>query len=816
MFPVVYLNKLQGRPSAIWRINLYAAASLLVIGGAPRPLHAQDASGPAPQAPAQTPATASEPASPDGAKAKLPAVVVTEPNKRNQKQGASENSKPQQGRAARMRKAQAKRTASPNAGARPAAASQPLDGSAAVGYRVASTTAAGPIWGNLSLQDTPYSISVVPSQLIENLQAYSVDDLAKVVPQITNAFPLQNANGNSMFYLRGFPISQFTNNAGVTYDGMLGGAGGMFYIPLEDKERVEFLSGVDGFLYGTGSVGGNINYDLKRPTATPYMSVTAGDNAGANGFVHGDFGGPVQLPGLADGVLGYRLNVVGQGGDTSIDNQSVSRGLVSAAFDVYLPDTLLLKLTAAHSNYHIWGTTPEYTSTLNPYPSPTNPANQVANPWLQFSDQTDTAGTNLTWHLNDVFTLRAAYDYTYEQRPTILFLFNTIKNYQGLTTPLFLSNSQPTAWDTNSGYTFLDADFSLFGIHNKLTTGFTGFTQNTAVGSQLTTLGASSQTSNFYDQTPISQPVTSTVPAAGYVASNLYAKNFIIGDQIDFTDKFTVLAGGNYTTLGTAAFNSGGATTAAYDAAALTPSVSFVYKVAPWFTTYATYQQSLQNGLVVQNTPSMVFTNNGAVLPPFIGNQYEIGAKATVAQNLLLTAALFEIDKANQYQQPNANGTFTEIQSGREVHKGIELTATGKIWDDLTIIGGVTVMDARVTNDPANPAFVGSIPAGVSPSSEKIYVEYDVPYISELPFLRGLTLIGGVHYSSDFYINQPNTTRLPGYVVGDIGLRYTTTYDNHPLILRFNINNITNAAYWVQTNYEGLPRTYLASAQIKF
>jgi iron complex outermembrane recepter protein len=227
-----------------------------------------------------------------------------------------------------------------------AAAAQPLDGSAAIGYRVKNSSASGPIWGDLSVQDTPYSVSIVPSQLIENLQAYSVDDIVKVIPQVTNEYPLQNLNGNSMFYMRGFSVTQFTNGAGITYDGMLGGAGGMFYTSLEDKERVEVLSGVDGFLYGTGSVGGNINYVLKRPTPIPYFGITAGDNAGANGFVHGDFGGPIKLPGLADGLLGYRLNVVGQGGDTSINGQSVTRSLVSAAIDVHLPGMSCVIATA--------------------------------------------------------------------------------------------------------------------------------------------------------------------------------------------------------------------------------------------------------------------------------------------------------------------------------------------------------------------------------------------------------------------------------------------------------------------------------------
>ena len=142
------------------------------------------------------------------------------------------------------------------------------------------------------MQDAPYSITVVPASLIENLQAYQPEDIWRVIPQITNSNTQQNTSGNPSAYVRGFAITQFTNQAGVTYDGLLHGAGGMFDTVVEDKERVELLSGTSGFLYGNGSVGGVINNVLKRPTATTYSSVTVGDNAGDNGFVHGDFGGP--------------------------------------------------------------------------------------------------------------------------------------------------------------------------------------------------------------------------------------------------------------------------------------------------------------------------------------------------------------------------------------------------------------------------------------------------------------------------------------------------------------------------------------------
>ena len=53
--------------------------------------------------------------------------------------------------------------------------------------------------------------------------------------------------------------------------------------------------------------------------------------------------------------------------------------------------------------------------------------------------------------------------------------------------------------------------------------------------------------------------------------------------------------------------------------------------------------------------------------------------------------ALFDINKANQYAQYNGNGTYTETQSGREDHKGIEFTATGKATEELTLFGGLTL-----------------------------------------------------------------------------------------------------------------------------
>ena len=562
------------------------------------------------------------------------------------------------------------------------------------------------------------------------------------------------------------------------------------------------LSGADGFLYGTGSVGGNINYVLKRPTATNYSSVTIGDNAGGNSYFHGDFGGPIGKAGL----FGFRLNVVGQTGNTSIEDQNINRDLFSTAFDYHPSSKLLVQLNYAHSDYDVNGISPAYSTTLNPFPKPADPS-KIFNPsWVQFIDHTDTAGATFSWDINDTFTIRAAYDYTHEVRPTQEGIRTTITSYSGTEKQGLAGGSQPITWQTNANYFFIDSKFATFGAQNKLTVGYNGFQQLKSESSQNAAFGPYSGTNTFYDQVaiPPQQTLYSTGPA--YTYGEGFGRNFVIGDEIKFGDRFTILAGGSDTVLGTSSFSLAGAYTGGYDKSGITPSASAIYKFLPWLSGYATYQESLQPGTQVLDSGTFIYTNNGVILAPYRGKQYEIGAKATINDAWLMTVALYDIDKANQYTQNNDDGTFTVIQSGREIHTGLELTATGKVSNDLTLIGGLNVMDPKVTSNPTSPIQNGQLPQGVSPVSGKVYLE------ENLRAVPGLTLIGGAQYASSYYASLPNVQRLPAYAVGDIGLRYLTN-SKLPLILRFNVNNVTNQAYWVSSGIEGLPRTFLATLE---
>ena len=64
--------------------------------------------------------------------------------------------------------------------------------------------------------------------------------------------------------------------------------------------------------------------------------------------------------------------------------------------------------------------------------------------------------------------------------------------------------------------------------------------------------------------------------------------------------------------------------------------------------------------------------------------------------------------------------------------------------------------------------------------------------------MRGLTLTGRVIYTSESYANDANTQQLPAWTRVDLGARYTFTspWNGKPIVVRANVENVFNEAYW--------------------
>ncbi|WP_024280283.1 TonB-dependent receptor [Xanthobacter sp. 126] len=683
------------------------------------------------------------------------------------------------------------------------------EGSEAAGYRPSTVSGVGPL-GTMNILDVPYSVNVVSSALLENTLASSADDFYQINPQI-QPYTTSTRGFSPNMVIRGFTL---INGYGTALDGMR--LQNLYVEPIEDKARIETFTGLTSFLFGPANVGGLVNYVYKRPTEETIASVEAGNYGGGSGFIHGDFGGKVD----SQGVLTYRLNILGQDGDTSVDQQSVSRDLLTAAFTYKPIDTFELMVLASHSDQKVTGTdafwsfaTNEDGSSAVRHPSAPDASLNWGQPWSGYWAQQNRVGAESKWDLNDIFTVRAAaYNSDVATRNNI-YTVNLVTDNSGLYYQIAGKNTN-FYYNGNTAYTLVDAKFDTWGWQHKVTTGFYG---NELTTSQAPTSYASSIYSDFnfalptYEAEPLFYPSN-----VGPIQKKSYSSNanFVIGDDLKFNDCWSALVGLNYSTITGINYNTTtGIETSSFSQGHLSPSASLTFRPYSWLSTYVTYSQSLQGGGVVTNWGSTVYTNAGQVLSPYVGTSYEAGIKANIGQTLL-TLSVFKIDQALQYSQYNSDGTYTLVQSGRQTSPGIEMTATGTVFEGFRVYGGLTLLDAQVEQGPSSDTTVsinGLRPQNVANILAKITAEYDVPQV------EGLTLTGGLYYTGDQAVDILNTEFLPGVVTANLGFRLRRHITNtSDFVMRFDVKNITNESYWLNSYYLGQPRTFAFSAQVTY
>jgi iron complex outermembrane receptor protein len=179
------------------------------------------------------------------------------------------------------------------------------------------------------LQDVPLSVQVLGDQQMDNLQISDIEDYVKFLPSVTT----QNLGGpfNQLVYMRGVASGGDGNHSGPlpsvgTYldEQPITTAQGNLNVHLYDIARVEALAGPQGTLFGASSQAGTIRIITNRPDTSGFdMSFDVEANLVDSGGPGNVAEGMVNLP-LSDmaalRVVGWYVN---DGG--FIDNVRVVR-----------------------------------------------------------------------------------------------------------------------------------------------------------------------------------------------------------------------------------------------------------------------------------------------------------------------------------------------------------------------------------------------------------------------------------------------------------------------------------------------------------
>ena len=680
------------------------------------------------------------------------------------------------------------------------------------GYRVDTIAALGPL-GNAALIDTPYTVSVLPSELMQNGQVKNFKEASKFLPLVQ----FQEMQGSEILRpaTRGMQGSNMQN---ARMDGMgivVTGANS-----IETLQQIEVLNGLGGALYGPANPSGMFNFVPKRPTAQPFRQITLGYDNQAIGTIHADVGGRAGR----GGMFGYRANALFGGGDAFVKDSHLDRRMSSLAADVrpFTRTTIegfFSYYTAEQRGFPGWFT---YGRANNRSPFILLPED-APDPARQGYGQSS-AGLDLT---SRVAQFRVKQDINATWRVTagalrqgtdrdISTQVNALTSSTGAYTSSLAIGFAPQ-FGVTSDVVYANGRFNTGAIRHDVAIGSSGYTFDSF--SDFANPPASSV---LLGSATVENPVVFPLPAAGiprhdnlFKSSAVHQQGANASDTVTLDEHWSFRLTLSQDWIWTDNYNNAGVRTGGYRANGVSPLESLMYKPAANMTVYATYGSSLQQGDLAPGT----VVNAGQSLPPYRTTQAEVGYKVAVRQ-VTLSTAVFRLDRPFATTDP-ADNVFKI--SGNQINTGFEMMLSGRLAERLVVSGGLTAIDTRVA-DTGNASTEDRHFVGIPAFRSNLLAEYQLP--------NGTATFLSLNWQSVGRrpIDDINSAWTPAYDVLDLGARYAHRILEQNVTFRMGVNNITDVHYWSTlgpgnitgtnvgsyTAHLGSPRTVAASMTVAF
>jgi len=247
------------------------------------------------------------------------------------------------------------------------------------------------------------------------------------------------------------------------------------------------------------------------------------------------------------------------------------------------------------------------------------------------------------------------------------------------------------------------------------------------------------------------------------------------------------------------------------------PRLGLVFKPTEQISFYGAYSRSF---LPQSSDQFVVITPSLAALSPQSFENFEVGAKYQITPRLLLTSALYQLNRSNQPLTVNA---FNAVAANTRTRGG-EIGLVGYMTDEWQVSLGYAHQSARVLSANTNPnpvdpflIYAGKVTPNVPRDTFSFWNKYDVSsLLDERPGVFGLG--AGVIYNAKFYAAIDNAVVVPGYARVDAAAYWKIT---DKIAAQVNIENLLGARYFVAaTNNNnimpGAPRSAFVTVNAKF
>jgi iron complex outermembrane receptor protein len=680
-----------------------------------------------------------------------------------------------------------------------AADSAPVELQATDIVGASNESAQGPVTGYLAtrsasatrtdtaIHDTPQSITVVPRDVVEDIGATRLQDALDYAGGVGRANNF-GGQGLTTFTVRGFTSGEFYRNGFPINRG---------YPNMPDAntiERLEVLRGPATALYGRGDPGGTFNVISKQPLAE--RTVTLGSQINDQGMRRGtlDASGPLD----DEGRLGYRLNVVGEGGDTFRDHVETERYGVAPVLTWQLSDATRITFEGDFMR--------------NNHP--------LDRGLTRFSNQRSTASRDTFFGEKDVGKLhndnnmaQLRFEHTLNEDWTLgggtQWLDGTLQGNAIEANANALGadgrtlgrnfNYRKLEWTDRDTQLNLTGHFSLGGFDHTLLTGveFEDYDYKSII--RRSSGAVSAYPIDIFD--PVyGQPRPALTRTPTHDKENLKTYAAFIQDQVALTERLKLLAGARFERFehdyesyvtGVNPWNR--------SENAVTPRLGLIYDLTDTLAVYANTARSFK--------PNTGASREGPGFKPEKGKSYEVGVKwQALDQQLSVDAAIYQIDKRNVLTDDPVDPLF-KVAAGEVRSRGFDLNIAGNLTPEWRITGGYAYVDAQVTKD--NALRSGTRLANVPQNSFSLLNVYEFQGGN----FKGLGLgVGGKYVDQRAGQTANASFAMDSYTVVDLLGYYKV---NERIRLNLDLKNLFDSDYEEGSfgsvyAYPGAPRTVQA------
>ncbi|WP_261523219.1 TonB-dependent siderophore receptor [Burkholderia multivorans] len=607
------------------------------------------------------------------------------------------------------------------------------------------------------IEEIPQTINVVTAQQIEMTGATDVNTALRYVP----GFSSYGSDNRSDWYaaLRGFTPTAYVN--GLQVPNTLNLAS--WRVDPYMIDSITVLRGPTSVLYGAGDPGAIV--DVKTKLADGERVREAGVEIG--NYARKQFMIDVGDKLDPDGKYAYRFVGVARDGNAVTGPNNDQRVALAPSFRWRPNADTSLTLSATY--LQDWG---DISSNFLPAAGTVLP-----NPNGQITKDIYEGDGNFNYYRKKQWSL----GYQFEHN------LNSMWTFRQNTRWMHLSLDNGSVWgagfadetltEVNRWAGVFQMNYSRFDIDNNLEGRFAtgplqhtlllGFQYNRQTATDSEWLAAA-PTLNLYN--PVYTPVTTAVfsnPDTTY-RTNTYTTMNTFGlyaqDQIKW-NRWTLTLGGREDWVNMRMDDRAAGTQSKADVSAFTGRVGLTYQAGYGLSPYISYSTSF-------NPIIGVSLLDGGVPKPTRGRQIEAGLRwQPPGKNLMLNAAIYQINQTNgvtpALPTQDLSGTKS-VQTGEVRARGIELSATGKVTPNLSLIASYAYQDVKVVQ--ANDPTLNNWPVDIPRPRQMASLWADWTWHTGP--LAGFGLGGGVRYQSASAGAADNSLTVSSYTLIDAAVHY--------------------------------------------